>query len=290
MLGWFKKEALKRGGAVDAFEPSLPLDLLHPDFVANPYPTYEWLRAHKPVAELAGGGYLLTRHADIIAAFTNPNLGNAPSRFSTLSPRNAAKYVAADLGSHIPPFLDGAEHRAMRQMITRAFFNTFNSFGADLNAIARDFVSKLRDGDDLIAQASQPFAVQTMCRFCGIDAETTQMKRLTLSFFHLFAPLRDPAMFMDVNAALSEFRDVIRTALNAGSPRGSFLFELCAFQALNDTITTDQIVDNCLLVFADGVENIEAGAANILSIFEHFDISKSVQAGGYRLSLPSKKG
>ena len=87
------------------------MDLLSPEVVADPYPLYAALRRDHPLAELVQGGYLLTRHADVMAAFTNPDLGNAPSRFSVLAARNRGKYVAADIAANIPPFHDMPEHQ-----------------------------------------------------------------------------------------------------------------------------------------------------------------------------------
>lgn len=288
MLGWFKKaKSAEAGDVIRA--PQLPLDLLDADFVADPYPTYAWLRINQPVVELAGGGYLVTRHRDIIAAFTNPSLGNAPSRFSTLAAKNAEKYVAADLASHIPPFLDGDAHREMRQMVTRAFFNTFKELGDDLDELARVYVGDLNTFGDLIAGVSQPFAVQAMCRFCGINAKTKEMKRLTQSFFHLFAPLRDPKTFEHVNASLTEFRELIANALNSVPPAGSFLSELKTFQSANPSISDEHIIDNCLLVFADGVENVEAGAASALMVFERFGVTQSIACGELSLDVAAQE-
>ncbi|MGB7318566.1 MAG: cytochrome P450 [Planktotalea sp.] len=288
MLGWLKTRRAPEQPRSTA--PVLPLDLSDPAFVADPYPTYEWLRENCPVVELTGGGYLLTRHADIRAAFTNPALGNAPSRFSTLAARNAGKYVAADLAAHIPPFLDGDDHKPVRQMVSRSFFNAFKGLSGELDVLAREHVAKLNAGDDLIRVGSQLFSLASMMRFCGVEAEPEQMKRLTQAFFHLFAPLKDPAVFTEVNNALSEFRAVLASALEAGPPKGSLLAELRDFQSKNADITDAQIVDNCLLVFADGVENIEAGAASLMLVFEQADLWGALERGDMDMELAVREG
>ena len=285
MLGW-----LKTRREVAKFCVDLPFDLSAPAFIADPYPSYAWLRENAPVVELQGGGYMLTRHADIRAAFTNSALGNAPSRFSTLAPRNAQKYVAADLASHIPPFLDAPEHKQMRQMVSRSFFNVFNGMGNELNVLARAQIAQLNAGDDLISAASQPFSVIAMCRFCGVARAPEQVKAFTQAFFHLFAPLRDPEVFAQVNAALAAFRAVLAEALQAGPPEGSLLAQMRAFQAQSEGITDAQIVDNCLLVFADGVENIEAGVASLMLVFEQAGIWDDLQSGTLSMELAVREG
>jgi hypothetical protein len=52
-----------------------------PAFFADPEAIYTPLRAQAPIAPVKQGGFLLTRHADIVAAFSDAALGNAPSRF-----------------------------------------------------------------------------------------------------------------------------------------------------------------------------------------------------------------
>jgi cytochrome P450 len=54
-------------------------DPFSPVFHADPYPNYHWLRAYHPVFrnELAAGGeWLLTRHADVVAALRDPRLSS----------------------------------------------------------------------------------------------------------------------------------------------------------------------------------------------------------------------
>ena len=288
MLGWLKNR--RDAVSLEHFSVALPFDLSDADFASDPYPSYAWLRTHAPVAELNGGGYLITRHADILAAFTNPKLGNAPSRFSTLAARNAEKYVAADLASHIPPFLDAPDHKLVRQMVSRAFFNVFKSLDSDLDLLAQQQIAGIAPGDDLVVGASQPFALIAMCKFCGVPIEPQKMKLLTQAFFHLFAPLRDPDVFARVNEALGEFRKVIADALNAGPPEGSLFAEMRAFQVQNEGITEAQIVDNCVLVFADGVENIEAAAASLMLVFEDANALDALDSGALRMEQAVREG
>lgn len=289
MFHLFKRKSatVQKGGLV---APSLPLDVSAPDFVADPNPTFDWLRQHAPVVELAGGGYLLSKHSDVLAAFTDKRLGNAPSRFSTLAPRNQSKYVAAALAAHIPPFLDDEAHKPVRQMVSRAFFNTFKGFDSEIERLARDQLSGVQTGDDLIACAAEPFALRVMMRFCGVTAATEEMKMLTQAFFHLFAPLRDPQVFAEVNAAMALFRELIAKALADGPHQGSLLYELKNYQQNEAALTMDHVIDNCLLVFADGVENIEAAAGSLLFRFEAEGIFGDLRVGTIVLESAIEEG
>lgn len=250
-------------------EPAIatPIDLTGPAFIADPYPAYAALRDQVPVTEVASGGYLLTRHADVAAAFTDDRLGNAPSRFSVLAPKNRDKYAAADVAAQIPPFLDMPAHKLPRQALTRAFFDTFKPFEAAVRDEAERVLEARPSGAfDLIAEVSSPFALGVMARFVGVEADLPRLKAATQAFFHLFAPVTDAAQFRATNEALTEARAMIEEAVERGKsePRG-LIGALLAFQKDAPDLTDSLIIDNALLVLADGVENIEAGAASILA-------------------------
>lgn len=269
--------------AAPAIDTTQPVDLLGAAFLADPYPTYAALRQSVPVAPVAGGGYLLTRHADVRAAFSDDRLGNAPSRFSVLGPRNRDKYEAAALVAHIPPFLDMPDHRLPRQALTRAFFNTFKPFASQVEDVAEAVLADAprEVAFDLIGQVSSPFSVRVMARFVGLDADVAVLKSATQAFFHLFAPIRDPAAFAETNAQLAAFRALVADQLAArrADGRPSLLTHLTAFQQDAPDLTDTQIVDNAILVFADGVENIEAGAATLLRLVTREGIAEQVARG-----------
>ncbi|WP_425037876.1 cytochrome P450 [Primorskyibacter sp. S187A] len=257
---------------VPTAQPALrgPVDLTAPDFVADPYPTYAAAREHAGLAEVASGGFLLTRYADIRRAVTHPSLGNAPSRFSVLAPRNRAKYTAADLAAHIPPFLDLPEHKLPRQALMRAFTRSFEGFEVALEQEAQTRVAGLSGEVELISGVASPFALASMQRFVGLEAEPATLKRITAGFFHLFAPITDPAAFAETNAGLDDARALFHAALEArrARPGADLLSNLLAFQAEHDALSDAQIVDCAILVFADGIENIEAGAASVFALLE----------------------
>ena len=270
--------------------PALPLDLQSAQFIANPYPIYAHLRAHVPVAPLASGGHLLVRHADIVAALSDKRLGNAPSRFSTLAPRNAGKYPAAELASHIPPFLDMPDLKAPRQAISRAFFDALKQADGPIAALAADLVASARSSKrcDLITDIARPFALRAMQDFLGISAEETWLKAKSEAFFALFAPLNDPQKFAVTNAEITEFRTALRAALPQ-APAGSFLAQMRG----NETqgITQAHMIDAAILIFADGIENIEAGAVACLRAARDAQLTgvdDAAIAEGLRLQTPAQ--
>lgn len=263
VLSWLKGSAPKA-------EPDLPVDLMAPAFFADPEAIYAPLRAHAPIAPVKQGGFLLTRHADIVAAFSDAALGNAPSRFSVLAERNREKYVAAALASNIPPFLDAPRHIELRKAVSRAFYVAMEGLEAWLPDLARAHVRA--DGPcDLPSAIAEPFALAAMARFIGLRHDPARLKTISNQFFHLFAPIQDADIFAQLNADLQEGRQWIRAGLQDAGP-GSFAH---ALRGLG--LTDEEVTDNAILLLADGTENIVAGIAMVLDRLTHEGVTLSAQ-------------
>lgn len=244
--------------------PDLPVDLLSDAFVADPAPTWAWLRDNAPLAPVKSGGYVMTRAADIKAAFTDARLGNAPSRFSMLAEKNRDRYVAADVAANIPPFLDKPRHVDMRKPLSAAFFDTFDGAEAWIGPLAEAHLARLagQGPQNIITGFGRPFATQAMARFVGLDHDPAAIARATGALFKLFAPITDRAGFDDVNAGLEATRHYIAGAVASrhATPGPDLISHLIARGGLTDI----EIGDHALLVLADGIENIEAAIAQVL--------------------------
>ncbi|HHC29612.1 MAG TPA: cytochrome P450, partial [Rhodobacterales bacterium] len=222
-------------------------------------------------AELKGGGYVLSRGEDILAAFTVPVLGNAPSRFSMLAAKHRGQYVAAQVAGNIPPFLDKPRHIDMRRPLSAAFHDVFDGAQGWIEALAHDHVARLvGTGDvDIVADLGRPFATQAMARFVGLEHDPQAIATATGALFKLFAPIADRAGFAQVNAGLEAARGFIAQAVAArrAAPGDDLISRLIAYGAANGSPANEaEIADNALLVLADGIENIEAAIAQVLIV------------------------
>ncbi|MEC7764845.1 MAG: cytochrome P450 [Pseudomonadota bacterium] len=260
--------------------PELPVDLLSDAFVADPAPTWAWLRDNAPLAPVKSGGYVMTRAADIKAAFTDARLGNAPSRFSMLAEKNRDKYVAADVAANIPPFLDKPRHVEMRKPLSSAFFAAFDGAQDWIDPLAEAHLTRIagQGAQDIITAYARPFAAQAMARFIGLDHDPEAISRATDALFKLFAPITDRTVFDGVNAGLSATRAYIGEAVAArhAHPGDDLISHLIARGGLTDI----EIGDHALLILADGIENIEAAIAQlVLMLHEHPDHRAALAAG-----------
>ena len=248
------------------------IDLGSDAFFQDPYPIYKRLRKSSPIATVKPAGHLLTRHSDILEALSSTNLRNSPSRFSVLNQRNSKRYEAARLANNILPFLDPPSNKVRRQCLIRAVHERLTVWQSGIDIIAENQMQTfMQNGiEDLIDGFSSPLSVNLMCDFIGIPkTEGSRYKELSESFFYLFAPISDPVKFDQVNEVLKNFRMELQLLVKEREqkPEDDLISALITAQEDGQNLTQDEIVDSCMLVFADGVENVEAGVANVLSAF-----------------------
>jgi pimeloyl-[acyl-carrier protein] synthase len=248
-----------------------PLDLqpLEPSFVDNPYPLLAQLRETEPVHRNSSAVWVLTRHADILAALADPRFGNAPSPYAVVNVRNRQRYLCADVANNIIPFLDPPHHDTPRRLIGRAFAKHIRHTPPDMEAIAEEFIAPLRDGNrdefDLLADFATPYAVAVIGRTLGVPQEDEMsLKEWSHWFFYLFSIIPSHEVREKLDEALAAFRAYFQKRLEAvrAQPDGSLLAGLAELPATDGGLSDGEIVDTCMLLFADGVENVDRAIVN----------------------------
>jgi cytochrome P450 len=247
---------------------ALPLDVKDPAFLDDPARAQAVLRQDHPLCPLKGGGFVLTRHTDVVQALSSRELGNAPSRFSVLHAKNREKHVAASVAQNILPFLDAPDHRGPRQKLSRAFYQTFQDFQPQIDRISDKVITDLAGQGpvDLVEGPARDFACQTSAAFVGLTGETGQVKTLSKAFFRLFAPMQNTEDFAQTNFQLAEARSFVAKGLRDRSADGTpcLLTALSRAGEKGPAMEAAQIIDTAILVLADGIENIEAGIGQVM--------------------------
>lgn len=262
MPSWLKKilggRSQEAEGPVDLFPEGSP------EFQENPYPFYSVLREKEPFYRTAEGAWILSRYADIKAALDHPSLGNAPSRFSTFHKSKADRFVCASLANHIMPFLDGPAHKEQRRMIARIFQKEVKAFAPRLEELAREAVEKLPREFQVISGFAHSFAIHMICELLGITADP-RLREWSSSFFYLFTKIPSAAVRSEVDAHLTEFRDWVRGEF-ARSEKSGVLAGLAEVVAAGE-VSEEIAIDTVILLFADGLENVDSGIGNALFAF-----------------------
>jgi len=246
------------------------IDLLEESVVADPYPLYAELRQDQPVSPLKGGGYLLTRHADVVAALANPNFQNSPSRFSVLHSSKMDCYESSKLANNILPFQDAPVHTENRKQVLGAYNPCARKLAEQLPQIADDILVNINNnGDfDIVADFGTPYSIAAMARFFGLDrGEASELAVGANAFFHLFTPISDADSFAAIEESLTSLRTVFRGIVERQKTEQPESFT----QRFSDTNNIDLIADNSILLFADGIENIQFAVGTIWSMIAERD-------------------
>jgi len=262
-------------------EKSLPpqsdggLDMLAADFFKDPYPFYAHLRRHDPVHWTKQGCFLLTRHSDILHALKHPLLGSAPADFAATHPRNRHLFVCADVASNLLPFMDGPDYVLARQYMGPVLRKTFEENPPDAEAAARDLIAPLLEKGtfDVLNDFGRPLSLRLICEFMGLsDGESEDLYRWTDNFFRLFSPLPKAAERVRIDRELTEFRAYFMGVVEKrrSNPGKDLVSCLMLREIEGRRMNEEHLVDNCMLIFADAIENVDAAiAAAVLALHRH---------------------
>ena len=248
---------------------------MSPDFVRDPYPVYAQLRAGDPVHLSPMGFWVLTTHADVLAAMNDDRLSNRPSRFAVTHARNRGRYAAADVANNIIPFLDPPQHTQARKLISRAFYAHLRERPPDVAGRCARLLQPLLDqpGFDAIADLGRPLAAGVVAEFLGLPArDLERLHGWSHWFFYLFSPIPSQEVLDGLNRALTEFRDYLRDLLETRrrEPADDLISRLLRPDDEGARLPDAEVIDTCMLLFADGVENVDSGLGNsVLTFLQH---------------------
>lgn len=252
--------------------PEGPVDLMAEAVFQNPYPLFDAIRVQRPIVEVASGGYVLSRYQDVLDAFQNTSLQNTPSRFSILKAANATTHEAADYALHAIPFRDGEAHKSIRRSCLHVLSqNPAPSFEECTN-VAENILNRYA-GDqncELIHDLSTPYVNDIMCRWFDFPLnDGPQLAEWSKSIFRLFAPLSDRTQLQSINADIIAFRDYILRKVENSDFTNSLIASIRQ-QTDNQGGDLLDAVDNAILIYMDGIENVRYGAGNVvMEIFRH---------------------
>lgn len=243
---------------------------------SNPFPVYGRLRKEDPVHRSPTGIWALSRYCDVASALRDERFSSRPSRFSALSERNVSRSPAAAVAASILTFRDPPEHTRLRKLLARVISD-------NLATSLRDRVAELADellaphlarGEiDLLNDFAIPLPVHVMADMLGIDAaDRPRLKHWSERFFRIFAPVRSSGDLADVNAAINEFRGYLfaLVAERRKSPGRDVISSLIRVREQDDRLSDDELVNACMLLFANGEESFAHLIGNgVLALLHH---------------------
>lgn len=113
-----------------------------------------------------------------------------------------------------------------------------------------------------------PYTLKVLCRLLGFpEQDGPQLKRWSDHFFYLFTLIPSVPVREELDRALMEFRDYVGRAVagRKGAASDDLIGQLLMQREAGGEFTDQELVDNCMLIFADGIGNVDSGIANLLA-------------------------
>ena len=235
-----------------------------PGFVADPYPVYAALRRHSPVHEWAPGSWLLTRHADVLAAYREPTLSSDKRR--EFAPRLGEGSAIFEHHTSSLVFNDPPLHTRVRRLLMGAL---------NQRAIARmeDGVEQLvarllaemsgRSSCDLIEDFAARIPVEVIGNLLDIPhPDRAPLRGWSLAILSALEPAPDAALLARASVAVTEFCDYLRMLVaerrrSPGDPEADVLTRLIQGEN-NDpaegSLSETELLHNCIFLLNAGHE------------------------------------
>jgi len=234
-----------------------PMD---PEFVADPYPTYQRLRTEDPVHHSPLDFWVLTRYEDVAAVLRDPRFIKEP----------LAAFVAARFGVAVPTGVglsmldrDPPDHTRLRSLVSKAFTpRVVEGLRPRIQQIVDDLIARAEPAGamDLIEEFAYPIPVNVICEMLGVPVEDHErFKGWSLDIARgldsiLLPPDSDvPRRSGAARHALADyFRELI--GRRRAAPRGDLLSALIAAEEAGDKLSEEELLATCILLLIAGHE------------------------------------
>jgi cytochrome P450 len=259
---------------------------LLPEFHADPYPFYRRLRDKEPVHRSPMGFYVLTRYEDCVAVLRDQRFGR--EEFQQML---TAVYGDESEKPALPRsmlFRDPPDHTRLRALVSKAF--TPRMIEA-LRDHIQEIVDRLLDrvagqgGMDVIEDLAYPLPVTVICEMLGVPVDDHAAIRgwsadIARSLDAIGLP-SDQAIVERGRRSRRALADYFRALVpvRRAAPQNDLLSGLLAAEEAGDTLSGDEVIAMCLLLFIAGHETTVNLIGNgTLALLRHPDQLARLQA------------
>src|SRR5215469_2565425 len=250
-------------------EDNLSLTALHdPTVRANPYPFYERLRSQAPVhwdaAAGMDGGWVLTRHADVMAALRDPRVSAErlePPQDAEWLPaeyREAARQVFRTM-PHQLLFLDPPDHTRLRGLVSKAFTpRLVEALRPRMIKLADELLDPVQEAGqmDVISNLAYPLPAIVIAELLGVPPEDREQFIRWSSDFGGFldGSTLTPEEALQALQGVADFMDYFRGIIagRRSAPRDDLLQALLTARERDDALSEDELLANLVLLLAAG--------------------------------------
>ena len=239
---------------------TIGLDFDSPEFLADPYPLYQRLRAADPVHLSPWGDWYLTRYADVTMALSDPRFcRESPGGPNPLSSEQREPTALDRMMTMWMIYRDPPGHTRLRGLVNKAFTpQMVEGLRPRIESIVGDLLDDVRDAGsmDIIADLAYPLPVIVISEMLGVPvADRGRLK----GWSHRLAEALDTGVTEDlargvpVTVELTAYFRELATEKRA-HPTDDLISSLIAAEAEGDILSEEELLATCVLILLTGHE------------------------------------
>jgi cytochrome P450 len=231
-----------------------------PGFIDDPYPAYAELRRESPVHALGPGSWLLTRHADVLAAYRSPHMSSDKQR--EFAPRLKAPSPIYEHHTTSLVFSDPPLHTRVRRLLMGALNQrAITRMEAGVAALVQRLLDTMADepAPDLITHFAAQIPVEVIGNLLAVPhADRAPLRGWSLAILSALEPAPGDAVLGRANAAVTEFIAYLQQLVaerrrHPGDPEADVLTRLIHGDA-EGQLSEAELLHNCIFLLNAGHE------------------------------------
>ncbi|MCX8062523.1 MAG: cytochrome P450 [Anaerolineales bacterium] len=251
----------------------LGIDLLSPDFIANPYPYYDILRESSPILYDADWKlWFVSTYEDINTLLRDRRLGRDMEGAPKPDPQTPfGKLHHNSLMEKEPP-----DHTRLRGLVNKAFTPPrVEALRQRVTEIAHRLLDAVqpRGEMDLLADFAEPLPVMVIAELLGVPEDGRAFLRpWSHAIVAMYELSPTPEDEQKANQAVIEFSTYLQGLIDKRkfTPREDLISALVEVEEAGDRLSEAELIATCILMLNAGHEaTVNAIANGMLAFFRH---------------------
>ncbi|MFD7660787.1 cytochrome P450 [Actinosynnema sp. NPDC059797] len=255
-------------------------DLFSPEATADPTSLLHRIRAESPISAIPQlDAYLLTRHADIVAALKDRRLvpANMTQMLGAFTPEEQEELTPLRLSVELwMGHTNETDHVRFQQLLKRYFTPaTVNGLRPRVRELTNELLDAVADRGrmDVVTDLAYPLPANVIAEMLGMPTDDRERLQAWSRDIVAIFQLADADRLRRSQRSVLEMQDYVRELVRErrGDPRDDLISMFIAAEA-EGVVTEDEIVANCVLLLFAGHETTAGLIANgLVLLLDHPD-------------------